>query len=548
MKIGQEHPKSSSRTHLAWLSVLVSLIGLGLVLGSRGILWQIWDRLNSPGSQIRSALPAEVVPTLVVDLHFEDYNNLLQQREQAIQRGVYIPANQDYITGTITQNEVPVPISMRLYPGPAEHLAGEDRWDFDIRTRQNQELLGLQRFFLFSLAETKGFDHWVFSRALDQEGLLASRYDFVHLIFNGDSWGNYALVEGFGDEIMTSNGRTAGVILEFDADLLWESIAHFGSVQSAVADPVANLLATDYRYFEIDTFRDATIARDVVRSAQRDTGISRLRALQAGEVRASEILDVAKYGRFLAMVDLWGAIDAVSVVNLRYYFNPDSDLIEPVVFTVGSCGGDERVPLVAAYNDPILQAAYTREVQRLSESAYLTELQTELGAELAILERSLQAGGRDLVLPWEMLKERQEQLRRSLNPVQPVFAHLGPVTMSMNATIQINLANVINLPVEVLGFDIAGLTYLEVDQTWLQTEEMADNLTIEDGRVILNTTDTPLIRYVRFEIPIAEILRRDTEIDFMQPYEIRVATSILGLETQQLTLARKEATEPLIRP
>ena len=248
------------------------------------------------------------------------------------------------------------------------------------------------------------------------------------------------------------------------------------------------------------------------------------------------------------MVDLWGAIEAVSLVNLRYYYNPDTDLLEPIGFGVGSPGGDERIPLITTYDDPILQAAYAREALRLSQPAYLAELQAELEPELLGLQQSLRNSASELSLPWSMIEARQEQIRRSLDPVQPVFAYLGPPSMSMSAIIQIDLANVINLPVEVLGFDIDGLTFLDVEPAWLQTEEKSDLLTLEDESIILNTASTPIIRYVRFHIPITEIIRRDAEIDFMQPLEIRVATRILGLDTHQFTLAGEEALEESIQP
>ena len=47
-----------------------------------------------------------------------------------------------------------------------------------------------------------------------------------------------------------------------------------------------------------------------------------------------------------------------------------------------------------------------------------------------------------------------------------------------------------------------------------------------------------MIRYARFDIPLAEIHRLDNELDFVQELDIQVATRILGLSTTQLTLAR----------
>jgi len=549
MKIGQKQSLSGNNSNLGWFFILACAFGLGIFLGGRNIIAQARDRLSTLLQFAQPAPSAASLPTLTVDMRFENYNELLVQRQDALEDGVYIPAARDFVTATVSLDNSRVPVIMRLFPGPAEHLGEADKWNFDVRTRQSQQLLGMERLYLLDPADNNWLHQWAFARSLKREGILATRYQFVNLIFNGDSRGIYALQEGFGDELMTAHGRTPGIILEFDADLLWESIEYFGNAQTAYADPVANLLATDFRFFEIDTFRDTTIARDEERSAQKDASISRLRALQAGELPASAVFDTEKYGRFLALVDLWGANEAIALTNLRYYYNPETDHLEPVGFNANPFGGQGRIPLSATYNDPVLQAAYAREAQRLSQPAYLTELQAELDAEIQGLQRTLRVQAGDLVLPWAALKQRQGQMRHSLNPVQPVFAYLGPPSMSTSATIQIDVANVINLPLEVLGFDIHGATFLEADPDWLRTDpsSVADLLVVQDEQIILNAADTHVIRYVRFHLPLTEIIRRDSELDFMEPIEIRIATRILGLEDPQLTLAREGAPDLLVR-
>jgi hypothetical protein len=311
---------------------------------------------------------------------------------------------------------------------------------------------------------------------------------------------------------------------------------------------VGNLLATDFRFFEIDAFRDATIAQDTARSAQRDAAVSRLRALQAGQLPASDIFDVEKYSRFLALVDLWAANEAVSLPNLRYYYDPDSDRLEPIGFNGNPLSSEERLPLIAAYGDAVLQAAYAREAERLSQPAYLAELESELGEQLLHLQRVLRPAAGEVDLPWVGLQQRQGQIQSSLNPIQPVFAYLGPATMSISATIQIDVANVINLPLEVIGFDINGTTFLEADPAWLRTDAAADLVSVQDNQIILGATGSGLVRYVRFHLPITEIIRLDQETDFMDPIEIHVATRILGLERHQYTLAREGAPDRLIAP
>lgn len=163
----------------------------------------------------------------------------------------------------------------------------------------------------------------------------------------------------------------------------------------------------------------------------------------------------------------------------------------------------------------------------------------------------------DTSSPWAMLAERQDQMRRSLNPLQPVFAYLGPPTLAQEGIIRVDVANVLNLPLEILGFDIDGTTFLEVDPAWIQDNQdeliakrSPSDTGSENGEVILRATandQSPTVGYVRFHIPLAEIIAQDDELDFLQDLDIQVATRILGLDDVQLTSARPGYPDPVAR-
>jgi len=538
MKIGQQQPERPSTRRLRWIGALVLVFVAGLLIGE-----QEWDATLDalrliPSRIAQSVAPATDLPTLVVDMNFSSYSGILEQRERALQDGVYIPSDRDFITADIQLDGSTIPVRMRLLEGPADHLGDDEQWGFEIRARQNQRLLGMQRFYLSDPAANNWLSEWAFARDLEHEGILTARYQFVHLVFNGDDWGIYALQEGFANELLTSQGRPEGVIVRFDADLLWKSIAHFqGDAQAAYADPIANLSTTDLQYFEVDAFHDAAIDNDPALSTQRDAALGLLRALQAGELKASQVFDVEQYGRFLALVDLWGATQATSPVNLRYYYNPASGRLEPIGFNGNALGSDARVSLAAAYDDPAIQAAYVREAWRVRQPEYLDQLQNELEEEYEGLRQATIAGE----LPWDKLRARQEQMARSLDPVQPVFAYLGSPTLTMSGTIRVAVANVLNLPVEIAGFDIGGATFLPANREWLQ-DGAAELLLDDTGPTILRALDAarpPVLRYVYFNLPLTEIHRLDNELDFMQEVDIQVATQILGLSATHLTLARQ---------
>jgi len=549
MRIGQQRPaqtpafprRNLRRFGLFTLALIVGLI-VGLVVGDYG-----WRRVVDEVSSIpvlvgQAVAPAGDLPALTVHMDFASYDDILDRREQALRDGVYVPSDRDFVAATIQLDGAVVPVMMRLLAGPADHLGDDEKWGFEVRTRQNRRLLDMQRFYLLDPAVNNWLNQWAFARALEREGILVARYQFVRLIFNGDDRGVYALQEGFANELLAAQGRPEGVIVRFDADLLWKSIAHFGGdAQAAYADPVTNLSATDFQYFEVDAFRDAAIARDPDLSAQRDDAIGLLRALQTGELRASDVFDVEQYGRFLALVDLWGAMQGVSLVNLHYYYNPTSARLEPIGFNANPLGSNGRLSLAATYGDPVMQTVYVREALRLSQPEYLGQLQTELEPELRRLQRAVSFEYKAIESPWDELRHRQEQIRRSLDPVQPVLAYLGSPALTMSGTVRVDVGNVLNLPVEIVGFDIHGATFLPAERRWLR-DVSAELLTDRDGRIVLRAFDaarTPVIRYAHFDIPLTEIHRLDSELDFMQELDVRVATRILGLSTTHLTLARR---------
>ncbi len=522
------------------------LLALVLIIDqsrSNSILPADWAEIQR---SLRLGSSESELPALVIDMAYAEYDQILGQREEALSAGVVLAGNQDFVPADIRYEDETIPVVMRLQQGVAVHLGEGEKWNYEVRTRNDQLLADMQRFYLIDPADNNWLNEWAFNEALRREGLVAGRYKFVRLFLNGDYKGIYAVQEGFGPELIAANGRQEGVLVEFDADPLWETIAYYdGDYQSATADPITNLGSADFRFFEVDTFRDAAIADDPLLSAQKDSAIGLLRGLQSGELPASEVFDVEKYGRFLALTDLWAAAQSTSLTNLRYYFDPETRLLEPASFNANPFGSPERVSIKASYGDPALQTAYVLAAQRMIQPDYMAELMNSLQGEMGPLQQALGPES-DQVLPWERLAQRQEDMRRSLQPLQPVFAYLGPPPLAQEGIIQIDVANVLSLPVEILGFDIDGATFMEVDSAWLKSgdEDLIDN---DDGRIILraqSSDQSPVVRYVRFHLPLSEIIRQDEEVDFMRELDIQVATRIVGLDDVQMTSARPGFPDP----
>jgi hypothetical protein len=99
----------------------------------------------------------------------------------------------------------------------------------------------------------------------------------------------------------------------------------------------------------------------------------------------------------------------------------------------------------------------------------------------------------------------------------------------------------LNLPVEVLGFDISGATFLPVDWGWVHSSTAGLLVDGMDGVVLeaaLDPARFAVVEYVRFGIPLSAIHEVDRETDFSRELDIHVATRIVSSPTARLTPVR----------
>jgi hypothetical protein len=542
--------QASRKSQIERLIALI-LVLVAAVFGA-SLLWQEFNEVmaTDPVEYVRTLLPAPELPTITLNIAFTEYDNLLAQQETALSDGVFLAGEQDFQRASIElrgadDNIQEIPVRMRLRQGPASNLGEGEKWPFDVRTRGGALLLGMRRFTLQDPAENNWLNQWAFSRALERDGILTTHTYFANLVLNGEPQGIYAVQEGFGEEVLTGQGREPGVIVEFDADRLWEAIRHYeGNGELALADPFLRLTMADYLTFEVDAFRDSSLLRDPELAAQRSQAIGLLRSLQEGKIGAGDVFDVEKYGAFLALADLWAASEALSLVNLRFYYNPDSGKLEPIAYNANPLQTDVRISTSSLFDSLEIQRSYLESAQRVSQQEFIEELQTELDREFRELQHALSVE-QDVELPWEPLRERQRQMQRSMNPIQPIFAYLGPPSSSI---IQVDVANVFGLPIEIVGFDIGGTTLLEVNPEWIQDEDPNLLVTDKARRIILNPQDTSALNYMRFNIPLVDLQRLNVELDGLSDIELSVATRLVGLQDVQLTQAQSGYPPPLLPP
>jgi len=548
MRLGEQDARSGKITSaLVHVGVALAIFAIGLAAGSQGWPHTVTQQVSTVREHVANGPGADSIPVMTVDMPFEAYSVLLEQREQALDAGVYLSSQEGFVPAAVHLGDTAVEVAVQLKEGTAQNLGPNDKWAYELHVAGDVPPgeLEFDRFFLQDPASGDWLSQWAFSEAVQQEGLMAARHRFVRLIFNGDDRGIYALQEGYGSSLTASQGHPPGIIVAFDTAPLWKAVAQFGGKpEAAFADPVSNLSLQDFRALGIETLSIATSADTGDSEAEKGRAVSLLYALQSGQRPASEVFDADQYGRFLALVDLWGATEATSPLHLRYYYNAGDDRLEPVIVDAQALGSDDRLSPATTFADPHIQIAYVQAAARISRPAYLEEVEEQLTVPWLRLNDALQGDLPDLGPPWDELAERQAMLRQSLNPAHPILAYERSSAETDRGVLRIDIAIAINLPVEILGFDIAGATFLEVDQVQVASASTGILDGFGDGIVLRAAAlaGPSTLRFTQFGLPLDRIYEMDSEADFSQDLDIRVAVRLLGTEEIHLVPVSYELT------
>ena len=457
--------------------VVVALLVLGTSVLSfiagvfalhEGYLTGIREKVSgsSLGNLVGALRSAPEIPVLRIDMDFRHFQKVQEQREEALRRGILVTSEDDFVPAKLTVGDATYKVDMRLKGDRTDHIRSR-KWSYRIEIDGDDRLWGMRRFSIQHPITRNYHLGWLYYEHARLEGLMAPRYRFVQVVFNGTELGVYALEEHFGKEMIEANRRREGVVVRFDEAPLWVNRAR-GLERPPKNELAASHLET-YLHAAVDAFQDGRLEKSPDLLRQRDAAISMLRELSLGERRPSEILDPERVGLHIALAELWGAPHTLSWRNMRYYYDPVSGLLEPAAFDPDVCldwladvvqpRGAWAIRLLRRrmLADPAVAAAYVKAHDRMSRPEYLEELKERLGEDLdgvlAVLHREWPA----LEWPWSKLARNQERIRASMNPSALAGAYIYRNVGGSPAgqpSIILEVSNFLMLPVELVGYRV----------------------------------------------------------------------------------------------
>ncbi len=243
---------------------------------------------------------------------------LLLVREKAIQSNI-LTDKKSYVNAKLTCGDKVIKATVRFKGDHIDHLNG-NRWSFRINTKNKGLVFGEDKFSIQGVHTRAYLNEWLFHKLLKKEALVYLQYHFIPFQINNiDSLkGIYAYESHFKTNLLKIQNKKLGPIAKFSEDLFW-----------------------NYKYRSGEAKRDSILMTESeikltgkkgYKKSLKTILVKNLDNYRKGLIAADSVLDVKKWAKFIAINGLMKSDHALRWHNLRFYLNPETQLIEPVGF------------------------------------------------------------------------------------------------------------------------------------------------------------------------------------------------------------------------
>ena len=252
------------------------------------------------------------------------FQKIKNKRDSALKLGMLFKSDTDYVAGVVRSNGKEVPVKARLKGDYTDHLLGS-RWSFRIVAKGGRILhhrkISVQGIY------TRGYLHeWVYHEMLKEENLIHLQYRFFPFCVNDTLCGIYALESHFDSHLLEMANRPPGPIMKFDEEGFWDN-AKFPDLENREDLLVqhTDIVVTNKKWAKKEE-NQALLAK----------GVMALDDFRKGKRPASEVFDLEVWARYIAVTELNGSIHPLRWHNMRFYYNPSTQKIEPIGFDCNS--------------------------------------------------------------------------------------------------------------------------------------------------------------------------------------------------------------------
>lgn len=424
-------------------------------------------RIFKEKQPIADLFPEDSITTVNLLLGEAQLNRIENTRLKALKKGVLQITQEDWVKTKLEYQGNQIPGELRLKGDWTDHLRG-DKMSYRIKCRLPNTWLRMVEFSYQNPRSRDFLNEWVLHQWMLREGLLTTRYDFLHLNVNGESKGIYAYEEHFVKQVLEYNGRREGPILKFSEEGFWEAMVRKKAGHEEIDQSISFLEPAQVEAFGMNKVMGDTTLLKEYKVAQ-----NLLNGFKTGELPADQVFDIERTAKYYALCDVTKAWHGLFWHNLRFYYNPVTSRLEPIGFD----GYTESGPFVwfprpfAGYarhpefvatdaigkmyhqlflNRPFMEA-YVKALYTYSDPQTVQSLLAGLSKGIEEREKILQAEYAEYQYDRTFQEQHARHLHSLIIPLEQVSVKTY-LAGNSNGQIQYQVHNYHCLPVEILGF------------------------------------------------------------------------------------------------
>ena len=240
---------------------------------------------------------------------------LNEKRDKALKKGALQTEVDSWVKSQMVVEGDTHAVKVRLKGDWLDHL-GENKWSFRVKMKTGH----VNNVREFSLQHPKTRDYlseYDFHELLIHEELITTKYDFVQVKVNGDSWGWYAIEEHFEKELLDHKGYREGPIVRFSEDGFWNIQVHEKKTRKDIDFKYPVFMSSSILpYSKKRTYKDSSLRELFQMSA------SMLESYRQKKSKVSDVFDADREARLYVLTDIYEAYHGLVWHNRRFYMNP----------------------------------------------------------------------------------------------------------------------------------------------------------------------------------------------------------------------------------
>jgi hypothetical protein len=347
-------------------------------------------------------------PVLQIDLPFGAIRALEKDRVKAIEHGVLAKRFKNYVSAKVKFEEKEYRSKIRLKGNLSDHWEDKIMWSLRVKLKDN--LSSLPKTFGLMSPQRRGFIlEWLYHRLMKYSGNHYLDYRFVELSLNEMNLGVYALEECITGDLPLNKYDNDGFVLKWDLSFFFDTLdirsyyAKNEKLKKTHPEKVGHISDEDYFNTGFKPYGDSS-------NQTKERVIDLLIDFVNYKKSTSDIFDVDQLATAFAINTLFGNQHPMSISNLRFYYNPDSKLLEVIPYDLERIHtltkqetNESQLPWVDSefkrqhiktmFSDTLFRKTYIKRQLEVSNVEFINAFFNEIDVDFKELNSNMNASG-----------------------------------------------------------------------------------------------------------------------------------------------------------